>query len=320
MRKSSTSTEAAQSESRYTRRGVLKASLVLGVAGTGAAAQRGSAASTSDVEAHRLAATQHWRTQAFDSSYTNPVVVALPVSTSGYQPATSRVQEVDGRSFEYRVQEWNYLDGPHVEEVVGSLVVEAGTSAVEGLQLESGTVKATTGWTGVSFDEAFDKQPVVLTQPQSTDGWQAVVSRNRSISKRRFATRLQEEEANDNWHHDETVGYVAVEPGTGSLGGAPFEAGREASVGHEWQTLEFDESYDNPVFVADVETFNGNNPCSLRYRNLTRTSVEVRVEEERSADDEQWHKPETVGYVVVEGDDIETFYGEGRYGADGFGA
>ncbi|WP_224270056.1 hypothetical protein [Haloprofundus salinisoli] len=320
MRKSDTSTESARSKPRYTRRGVLKASLVLGVAGTQAAAQGVSAASAPDMEAHRLTATHRWDTQAFDSSYSSPVVVALPVSANGYQPATSRLQEVGGGSFEYCVQEWNYLDGPHAEEVIGSLVVEAGSPAVEGLQVEAGTVNATTKWTGVSFDQSFAKQPVVLTQPQSTDGWQAVVSRNRNVSKRRFATRLQEEEEADDWHHDEVIGYVAIEPGIGTLGGAPFEAGHAADVDHRWQTVEFDESYDNPVFVADVETFNGNNPCTLRYRNLTRTSVEVRVEEERSVDDEQWHKPETVGYVVVEGDDIETFYGEGRYGADGYGA
>ncbi|WP_224447688.1 hypothetical protein [Haloprofundus salilacus] len=321
MQKQYKSTKSARSETRCTRRGVLQASLVLGVVGTQAASKRVSAASTGPLaEAHRLAATHKWETQSLDGSYSSPVVVALPVSKNGYQPATSRIQNVGGDSFDYRIQEWDYLDGNHIEEVVGSLVMEAGASTAGELRIEAGEAKAGTTWTNVSFDERFAERPVVITQPQSTNGRHPVVSRNRRVSKRGFSTRLQEEEGVDGWHHDESVGYIAVEPGTGTLGDAPFEAGRATGVDHEWQTIEFEGTYESPVVVADIETFKGNQPCTLRYRNLTRTSVEVHVEEERSSDDEVWHKPETVGYVVVEGDDIDTFYGEGGYGSDGYGA
>jgi hypothetical protein len=74
------------------------------------------------------------------------------------------------------------------------------------------------------------------------------------------------------------------------------------------------------VFLADVQTVNGPDTCTLRYRNLTGSSVEVLVEEERSADDEKGHKQERVGYLVVEGASAQSGYGAGEYGAVEYGA
>ena len=54
-------------------------------------------------------------------------------------------------------------------------------------------------------------------------------------------------------------------------------------------------------FVADLQTFEGYNTAELRYRNLSGTGVDVKVEEEQSEDDETGHRYEAIGYAVFEG-------------------
>lgn len=79
---------------------------------------------------------------------------------------------------------------------------------------------------------------------------------------------------------------------------------RVADVGqvratHEWTRIEFRKKFEsNPIVMASVQTYEGGNPVDVRLRNLTPTSVEVKLEEERSADAEVEHVEEIVGYVA----------------------
>jgi hypothetical protein len=113
--------------------------------------------------------------------------------------------------------------------------------------------------------------------------------------------RLQEEEAKGP-HADETVGYIALQPVTGELDGQPFEVQRTANTfDDEWNRIAFEQQYDSSRLIADMQTFNGNDPASLRYQNLTGSGVEIKVQEEQSADREDTHNPETIGYAVFKG-------------------
>jgi hypothetical protein len=97
----------------------------------------------------------------------------------------------------------------------------------------------------------------------------------------------------------EDIGYVAIEPGTGTANGRAFEVGVQSGIDHEWSTIEFDGTYTEPAFIADMQTVAGPDSSGLRYRNLTESSVDVRVEEEQSNDDEVVHAEEDVGYLVA---------------------
>ncbi|MFB9808948.1 hypothetical protein ACFFQF_29300 [Haladaptatus pallidirubidus] len=66
----------------------------------------------------------------------------------------------------------------------------------------------------------------------------------------------------------------------------------------EWTRIDFQQQYKRPQFIADLQTFHGLDTATLRYRNLTSTSVEVKVEEEQSEDSETEHATEAVGYAV----------------------
>lgn len=76
------------------------------------------------------------------------------------------------------------------------------------------------------------------------------------------------------------------------------EAGRVDQIDHNWQTIQLDNSYDNPAVVFGPVSYNGGHETAVRVRNVTSTSFDVRLQEWMYLD--QWHTLESVGYVVVE--------------------
>ena len=241
-----------------------------------------------------------WQTVNLEQSYRNPVVIMKPPSANGPHPCHVRVRNVKSSSFEFKIEEWDYLDGNHTTETIDYLVGESGAgTSPNGDQVEVGTVAADENFTNVDFARSFFEQPVVLTQPQTYNGGDPIVSRQRNVSTGGTEVRVQEEEANGN-HVAETVGYVALEPGVRELFGIRIEVGRTPDVITDgWYSLDFERSCETPQFLADLQTIDGRDPAELRYRNLSDSGVEVRIEEEQSKDTETAHTTESVGYLVL---------------------
>ncbi|WP_255194935.1 right-handed parallel beta-helix repeat-containing protein [Halorarius litoreus] len=244
-----------------------------------------------------------WLTVGFDRQYDDPVVVSGPISYEGFHPVHTRVRDVTAGGFALQFEEWMYLDGDHRPETAHYLALSAGSYTDSDLVVEAGWTRADHEFTDFRFDRSFDRRPVVFAQPQTYNGSDPVVTRLRNLSSTGGEVMVQEEEgeANGGWHHDETVGYVAVEPGVGEVGGRRVEVGA-ADVHESWRTIEFGDRYANPQLLAGIQTFTGPNTANVRYRNLTESSVELRIEEEQSADEETRHRYERVGYAVVEGE------------------
>ena len=249
------------------------------------------------------ASASQWHTVTLNRSYVNPIVVLGPASFNGAQPITVRVRNVTSTSFQYQLDEWDYLDGGHTSETVSYLVVEAGTHDLgNGQTLIAGQQSVGTGFASISYREA-GPAPVVLTQVTTANDPSAVVTRVRSVSTTGFEVRLQEEEnAPDGGSHaNETVAWVAISSGRGTAGRA-FEAVRSgATYQQNFQTLSFGASYSNPVLLATLQSYNGSDPATLRYQSLLPGSVSLKVEEETSRDSETGHANEVVGALVFAG-------------------
>ncbi|MBN1621301.1 MAG: hypothetical protein JW871_01770 [Endomicrobiales bacterium] len=70
-------------------------------------------------------------------------------------------------------------------------------------------------------------------------------------------------------------------------------------VDHEWYCAGFNNtSVQSPVVVASIETYNGGDPAGLRIQNLTDKTMQIKVEEEKSNDDETNHATESVAYAL----------------------
>ena len=245
-----------------------------------------------------------WQTVYFEGSYHNPVVIMKPLSNNGTQSCHTRIRNVTGESFAYKLEEWAYEDGGHTTEDVSYLVLEAGTHTFsDGTYLEVGQIgNVTQNFTSTNFSQTFELQPVVFAQAQTENGSDPIVTRMESVTTDQFRVRVQEEEANGS-HVGEQIGYVAIEPGQGDSDSRKiFEAERISDVTNNWQSIELTREYGtDPIFLADMQTFNGGDPAELRYRNLQTQRVEVRVEEEQSLDSETNHAGEEVGYLTIRG-------------------
>jgi hypothetical protein len=246
--------------------------------------------------------SDHWHHVSLINTYVDPVVIMQPPSRNGGHPSTIRLRNVSPTAFEFQIDEWDYLDGGHISETISYLVMDAGVFELEdGTRVEAGKHQVNHEFTAVTLSQAFALSPVVLSQTQTSNDGAAVVTRQRNVSVSGFELRLQEQEANDPAHAYETVGYIAIEPGTGLFGNTAYEAFTTSdNVTHTWFTIDFVQSYTDPVFIAGVHSFDGGDPVALRSANLGPTGVQIFMEEEQSRDAETNHTTEVAAYIVFD--------------------
>lgn len=237
--------------------------------------------------------------QNISGAPSNPVVLMGPPSFNGAQASVVRVRNVTNQSFQYQVDEWDYLDGGHTTESIGWLALGRGNQNIGSLPAQAGAVSVDHDWTTVNLSQSFSSAPVVLAQIATRNGSQAATTRIRNVTTSSFQVRVQEEEGNDGTHAVETVHFLAIQPGATTANGNRVVVGRTGnSVTDAFATINFS-TVGSPSFFANMQTFDGGDPAALRYRNLSSTSVQVKVEEEASADAEVGHTTEVVGYVVI---------------------
>ncbi|WP_101297063.1 S8 family peptidase [Halegenticoccus soli] len=243
-----------------------------------------------------------WRTVSLRGAYDDPVVIMKPVSYNGVHPAHVRLRNVQSESFEFQIEEWAYQDGKHVQETIQYIVMESSTYVSSaGNRIEVGTMTTNHQFTERNFTQNFTTKPVIFAQSQTHNGPYPIAVRQRNTSSTSTEIRLQEEEGLDGIHVSETVGYMAIEPGVFNINGTQFEVGRTPdAVTDTWYNISFTESYETPLFLADLQTFDGSDTATLRYRNLSSSGVEISVQEEQSRDTETQHTTEVVGYGVIE--------------------
>lgn len=254
-----------------------------------------------------------WQTVPLFNAFDDPVVIAGPPSHFGPHPGVPRLRNVSGASFEVRFQEWDYRarnhdDGGHGWEDVPYLAVDAGVDTLAGAVVQAGTfaLDGTLDWAARSFPEPFPGTPRLFLSVQTHNGAQAVTVRARRVGRRGFEAALVEEQALNDGHAEETVGFVAIHhPGDdgdgtasshvplGDVGatlgrsGARISGGWTAAEGLELM-LDEEESSDaevghveEEVHVASVRTGrqlravlaqavtdNGGDPFSIRHRRV----------------------------------------------------
>jgi hypothetical protein len=233
------------------------------------------------------------------------VIITSSPGYSGTDPAIIRMRNVSGTSFDIKIQEWDYLNQVHALEQLSFLVIERGHHLLENdTEVEAGWVETAntlaSGYVPVAFDQAFSSPPVILTSVMTFNGSQAVTTRIRNVTAFGFEVAMQEEEGNDQVHATERISYVALESGPGHLLGSTFEVSTIAALTHSFDQVSFGETFvEAPCFYANMQTTSGTDPASLRWRHLTASGVQLKVEEETSMDLEIIHAAETIGYLAI---------------------
>ena len=254
-----------------------------------------------------------------------PWIKTLEQFDFDFQPSLDRrqVRELAGlgaNSFTLYVQEAPGQNGTHATETVSYVVLEAGSWALpDGRRLEVGKVitSATVGvaspaWATVSYGAAFGAAPVVVSQVQGDADGHWVKTRQRNVGAGGFEVALEEDDAQTAPHGSETIGWLALEGGSGTWNGKAYRAASTSdSVTHVWYTESFGGAFSAaPQLIGGVATYDDGDGAYLRYRSLESGSVQLKIEEDKTQDSETNHATEVVGYLAIEGSGTLTAQGQ----------
>lgn len=257
---------------------------------------------TSVLEVGEVLANHTWQWVEFARAFVAPIVVANPPSANDAAPAVVRISGVKSTGFWIRIQEWDYLDGIHAFETVSYLVMEKGTHPLpSGERIEAGHfTQGGRALSSIGFAASFSTVPVVMTSVTSNNDAKAVTTRVRNVTRDGFELRLNEQESITTGHGAETISYIAWPLTEGTFEGLKFAVRKSGNtVTHKVSNLSFGSGWGQvPAFLGQMQTINGGDTATLRYRNRSSTGVGLWVQEEQSKDLEVTHGKETVGWII----------------------
>ena len=255
-----------------------------------------------------------WQRRRLWDSYRSPVIVTQALSSNGLQPSHVRVRSADSnestpkRAFEWKIEEWAYLDGRHIEETISYMAMKEGVHTLRsGAPVEARNTAVTHEWVQVEFVQVFAEAPAVFAGVSSANQALPVVPRVRAITPRGFQLRLQAEEAAGAREIAETVSWIAMSQRTRANGLSRLTVQRTGRVhDHKWRRIDFPHPFPRaPTVMANIDSFHGSDTASVRFRNIDTTSFEIRVEEEMSRDTETAHTRESISWLATH---YGTFY------------
>lgn len=246
-----------------------------------------------------------WRRVTFNETFSDPIVIAKPLSYNETDPAIISIRDVDASGFNVRIQEWDYLDGNHALEKIGYLVIERGAYVLpDGTRLEADRQETETieTLTEIPFLQKYQKRPVVIASISTNNSGIPFASRLENINTNGFQVLFQTVESNTSreLNSSETFSYVAWEPSTGTTGGVAFEINRiPNAVSDYFSPIDYQQQFsESPIFLADMQTRNNEETASLRWRNKDLSRVEIMVDKGQPHNNETEESPESVGYAL----------------------
>ncbi|MFQ5967683.1 MAG: hypothetical protein ACE5MI_08740, partial [Acidimicrobiia bacterium] len=261
--------------------------------------------------------TDSWTTITPGPTYTSMVVVATPNYDSGSVPLVVRVQNVTSNSFQVSLARTSGTGT--ATATVYWMAVEEGvyTEAEHGVKMEAHTFTSTVtdennSWSGQvrSYSQSYSTA-VVLGQVMTTNDsdwsvfWSRGSGRNRPPNGTlRVGKHVGEDP--DTTRANETIGYIIIEAGSGSIEGTPYLAAVGAdSIRGVTNSPPYNYSISGPggatVAVVSQTGMDGNNGgWALLYGTspVSDSSLALAIDEDQSNDTERKHTTEQVAYIV----------------------
>ena len=293
-------------------------------------------------------AKANWTKVNLAAAYTSPVVVFGPLSRNDAAPAAVRVRNVlaaDGAnsghaSFEYQVQEWDFMDGVHALETANYMVMEAGIFAIGGQVVQAGASTTVTNvpqtvqlssnyWASDIF---YEREPAVFSQCVTTNDTTgaAVVARVDAIDTfdnypANFRLRVTEAKNADQTHPAETVHYIVIPAGAGQFlstnSSFRFFTGvgstGSGTISSTAAATTFANKYAQPAIFAaaqgnvdttiavdgyyDTAAASDLDAIVIRYSKFNAAGVTLQADEDTSPGNDDVHAAEAAAWLVVQG-------------------
>jgi hypothetical protein len=234
----------------------------------------------------------------------------------------TRIRNATGNSFELKLQVANASATVISGVSVHYLVVEEGvyTTAEHGIKLEAVTFNSTrtdsdSSWVAQiqSYANSYTN-PVVLGQVMTENDtgfsvfWARGSSRKKAPSASVFyAGKHVAEDAQTN-RANETIGYLVIESGQGSLAGNPYFAGLGAdsvrgitnNPPYTYSVSGLTAAATAVLSSAAMDGFNGGWPILYGNSPVSATSINLAIDEDQFKDSERKHTSEQAAFIVLQ--------------------
>lgn len=186
-------------------------------------------------EVRRITVGDDWTSFSFANTYVDPVVFALSPGMAEHDPVVTRLRNVTAGGVDIRLQETSVIlgvpnPGTHADEDLTLVVMERGVHILsDGRVIEVGTTElggvALDGLTHVDLASELEQNAVVFSQIQTEAEAGFAIARTSGATNTGFELGIEEEEAANDGHAVETIGWMAMTPGYGTAGGMAIDAG-----------------------------------------------------------------------------------------------
>lgn len=204
--------------------------------------------------------------------------------------------------FELQAMPWSYqnVSGFSKDEQIPYLILKSGLHQLGEVTALAGRATASSNWTSVTFATPFETEPVVFANQLIPGSAFATVLRVRNVTKTGFEARITKEEGITTTPGTENITYIAMTPGKGQLEGRPFIVGRTAPnyIGASAKAINYGDTIQNPLFIAQMQTSNDNITASLRNFIVSDRMAYVLKQREKSVS-QTTPAAETVGWLVM---------------------
>jgi beta-lactam-binding protein with PASTA domain len=265
-----------------------------------------------------------WTTVDLGQTYNSAVIIATPIyPTASLPPVVTRITNITSSGFDLKIDRADGLTDP-VSIDVSIIAIDEGvyTQAVDGVTMEAVKFTSTvtagkSSWVAEarSFQNSYTN-PVVVGQVMSANdpNWSVFWSMGSQFKNPVDASNLNvgkhvAEDLNST-RADETIGYIVIESGSGTINGIAYEAalGGDSVQGFGNSTAPYTYSLSGGLTsastaAASVSGMDGNDGSWAVLSGspaLTTTSIGLHACEDQIGDSEQSHTTTQVGYIVFE--------------------
>ncbi|QQL43871.1 cadherin domain-containing protein [Sulfuriroseicoccus oceanibius] len=265
-----------------------------------------------------------WTTVDLGQSYNSAVIVATPIYPNiSTPPVVTRIRNVSGSSFDLKIDRADGLTG-EVTIDVSVIAVEEGvyTQATDGVTMEA--VKYTSTVTAennswVAEARAYQNSytnPVVVGQVMSANDanwsvfWSMGSSRQNPVDASNLNVGKHVGEDPNATRADETIGYIVIESGNGTINGVAYEAGLGADNVRGFDNSSAPYTYDlsgtlgsasaAALSISGMDGGDGAWAVLSGANPITPTVLGLHALEDQMGDSDQRHTTTQVGYLVFE--------------------
>ncbi|MFK7850415.1 MAG: hypothetical protein AB8D78_05495, partial [Akkermansiaceae bacterium] len=265
-----------------------------------------------------------WTTVNLGRTYNSPVIIATPIYPDRNRPpVVTRITNITATGFDVKIDRTDGRTEP-VSVDVSIIAVDEGvyTQAEHGVTMEAvkynSTVTARKGsWVAESrsYQNTYTN-PIVVGQVMSANDpnwsvfWSMGSSRTNPINASNINVGKHVGEDSNTTRADETIGYIVIESGNGTIEGVAYEAG----IGND--TVRGIKNSANPynyslsgnlssasaaaVSIGGMDGGDGGWAVLGGSPAFSATSIGTWVDEDTLRDTERNHTTEQVGYLILE--------------------